>query len=87
VTVSREGKGGIRVYVLELGGGASRGDVQKVTVKLKPLLSGEERRELYRAADPERWQRALEASVQHLLKGEHGAESLHEELGPEPPAR
>jgi hypothetical protein len=40
ITRAKEGRGGLRFYVLELGGGLSQSDVetQIVTLKLKPVL-------------------------------------------------
>ena len=42
VTVKKEGGGGIKLYVFDLKGGASRDDVQKIKVTLEPLFTKEE---------------------------------------------
>lgn len=57
VTVKKEGKGGIKIYVLELGGGGSRDDVQKVKIKLSPIVSKEILLGLYKKRHPERLNR------------------------------
>lgn len=69
VTARKEGKAGIKVYVVELGGGGSRDDVQKVTVTLTPLLSKEERIALYKTRYPQKWKVLEETSTEGLLKG------------------
>jgi hypothetical protein len=80
VTARKEGKAGIKVYVVELGGGGSRDDVQKVTVTLTPLLSKEERIALYKTRYPEKWQVLEETSIEGLLKGSND-EPLGDLLG------
>ena len=47
VTVKKDAKAGIKVYVLEAGGGIGQDEVQKVKVNLTPLLTREEVRKLY----------------------------------------
>jgi hypothetical protein len=42
VSVSREGKAGINIQVLDLGGGVSKAEAQIVRVTLKPLLTRDE---------------------------------------------
>ena len=74
VTVKREGKGGVKINVLqfgggELSGGASRDDVQKVKVKLSPLVSKEEILKAYYKENPEKWQKFLKTTVDALTKG------------------
>jgi len=74
VTVKREGKGGVKINVLqfgggELSGGASRDDVQKVKVKLSPLVSKEQILKAYYKENPEKWQKFLETTVDALTKG------------------
>ena len=39
VTVKKDAKAGLKISVLEFGGGASRDDVQKIKVKLEPLFT------------------------------------------------
>jgi hypothetical protein len=80
VTARKEGKAGIKVYVVELGGGGSRDDVQKVTVTLTPLLSKEERIALYKTRYPEKWKKLEETSIEGLLKGSND-EPLGDLLG------
>lgn len=69
VTVKKEGKGGIKIYVLELGGGGSRDDVQKVKLTLSPLLEKEQLLAMYNKMYPERWQEFLKTNVEALTKG------------------
>lgn len=69
VTVKKEGKGGVKIYVLELGGGGGRDDVQKVKVTLSPLLSKEALLGIYKKLYPERWQELLKTSAEALTKG------------------
>ncbi|MFN6567161.1 trypco2 family protein [Dendronalium sp. ChiSLP03b] len=69
VTARKEGKAGIKVYVVELGSGGSRDDVQKVTVTLTPLLSKEERITLYKTRYPQKWKLLEETSIEGLMKG------------------
>lgn len=80
VTARKEGKAGIKVYVVELGGGGSRDDVQKVTVTLTPLLTKEERIALYKTRYPEKWKTLEETSIEGLLKGSND-EPLGDLLG------
>lgn len=69
VTVKKEGKGGIKIYVIELGGGNSQDDVQKVKVTLSPLLNKEQRLGIYKKKYPERWKELLDKSVEGAMKG------------------
>jgi hypothetical protein len=69
VTVKNEGKAGIKLYVVELGGGGSRDDVQKVKVSLSPLLSKEQLLSLYKQRYPEKWKEFLSTISDTLLKG------------------
>jgi hypothetical protein len=69
VTVKKEGKGGVKIYVLEVGGGGSRDDVQKVKVTLSPLLNKEALLGIYKKLYPERWQELLKTSAEALTKG------------------
>lgn len=69
VTVKNEGKAGIKLYVVDVGGGASRDDVQKVKVSLSPLLSKEQLLSLYKQRYPEKWKAFLETISDTLLKG------------------
>ena len=69
VTVKHEGKAGIKLYVVDLGGGASRDDVQKVKVSLSPLLNKEQLLSLYKQRYPEKWKAFLATISDTLLKG------------------
>ncbi|NEQ82389.1 MAG: hypothetical protein F6K26_19720 [Moorea sp. SIO2I5] len=69
VTVKKEAKGGVKIYVLDLGGGGSRDDVQKVKVKLSPLLSKETLLKIYRKRHPDRLRELVEQSIEGTLKG------------------
>lgn len=74
VTVKKEGGGGVKINVLQFGGGEvsgkiSRDDVQKVTVKLSPLLSKEQILKAYYKKNPEKWQKFLDTSLLAVLKG------------------
>jgi hypothetical protein len=80
VAVHKEGKAGLQIYVVELGGGVGRDDTHNVTVTLTPLLSKEERIRLYKTHYPERWAALEYASVKAGLKGS-GEESLDNLFG------
>ncbi|MBW4542282.1 MAG: hypothetical protein KME43_24565 [Myxacorys chilensis ATA2-1-KO14] len=69
VTVKKEGKGGLKFYVIDFGGAASRDDVQKVKVSLSPLLSKEQLLSLYKQRYPEKWEAFLATISDTLLKG------------------
>lgn len=69
VTVRREGKAGLKLYVFQLGGGGSRDDVQKVKVTLSPLLSKEVLLGIYRKRYPERLSELADKSIEGLTKG------------------
>lgn len=69
VTVKKEGKAGVKIYVLQLGGGGSRDDVQKVKVSLSPLLDKETLVKIYKQRYPERWREFLVQSSDALTKG------------------
>ncbi|ARV62096.1 hypothetical protein BZZ01_28790 [Nostocales cyanobacterium HT-58-2] len=80
VTVKKEGKGGVKIYVLELGGGGSRDDVQKVKVKLSPLLSKETLLGLYRKRHPEQVQEFVDQSIKALTKNVDDNSTLGEQF-------
>jgi hypothetical protein len=46
VAVTKEGKAGVHVYVVEAGGSAKRDDIQTVTVTMTPLIDKPERMKL-----------------------------------------
>ena len=52
VTVKKEGGGGIKLYVVDLKGGASRDDVQKIKVTLEPLFTKEELLDILKENNP-----------------------------------
>jgi len=69
VSVTYEAKGGVKIYVVELGGGANHEDLHNVSVKLTPLLTKEERIKLYKERFPERWKQVETAALQGGIKG------------------
>ncbi len=74
VTVKKEGGGGVKINVLQFGGGevsgkVSRDDVQKVKVKLSPLVSKEYLLKAYYQKNPEKWEKLLDTSLLGVLKG------------------
>lgn len=75
VTVKKEGKGGVKINVLsvgggELAGGVSRDDIQKVKVKLSPLLNKEQLLGFYnKSINPEKRKEFLKTSIEALTKG------------------
>ncbi|MEP0755216.1 hypothetical protein NDA03_23650 [Trichocoleus sp. Lan] len=79
VTVKKEAKGGIKIYVLELGGGGSRDDVQKVKVKLSPIVNKETLLGLYKKRHPERLNELVDDHIEGIFKGGSG-ENLNEQF-------
>ncbi|MEC4813406.1 MAG: trypco2 family protein [Scytonema sp. PMC 1069.18] len=77
VTVRKEGKAGLKVYVVEMGGGGSLDDIQKVKVTLSPLLTKEARLAIYQKRYPQRWTELMNKSVEALTKG--GDDNLGDE--------
>ena len=69
VTVKKSGKAGIKIYVLEMEGGSSRDDVQKVKVKLSPLLNKEQLLKMYKKKYSENWPEFLEKVSDAGMKG------------------
>ena len=80
VTVRKEGKAGLNIHVIEVGGDVGRDDVQTIKVTLSPLLTKEERIRLYKARYPERWHALEGASVEAGVKG-HDKKSSEEVFG------
>lgn len=80
VTVKREGKTGIKIYVLEAGGSASRDDVQTVKVKLSPLLGKEKLLEDYQKRHPDRVQKLADKSLGALFKNVDDGTSVSEQF-------
>jgi hypothetical protein len=75
VTVSREGKGGIKIDVLSFGGGEAGGtlkreDVHTVKVKLSPLFDKERLMEFYATLHSDKVPTSVKQSLDALLKGE-----------------
>ena len=69
VTVKKEGRTGFKIYVLELGGGASRDDVQKVKVKLSSLFTRKQLLAIYKNKYSERWDEVMEQGAKSSMKG------------------
>jgi hypothetical protein len=74
VTVKKEGGGGVKINVLQFGGGelsgkVSRDDVQKVIVKLSPLLSKEQLLKAYYQKNPGKWRNFVDKTLEGTLKG------------------
>jgi hypothetical protein len=80
VTVKREGKAGIKIYVLEAGGSTSRDDVQTVKVKLSPLLSKEKLLEDYQKRYPDRLEKLADKSIGALFKNIDDGSSVGEQF-------
>lgn len=75
VTVKREGRAGIKIDVVavgggELGGGISRDDVHKVKVTLSPLFDKDRMLEFYQALQSDQVPASVKQSLAALLKGE-----------------
>jgi|WetSurMetagenome_2_1015567.scaffolds.fasta_scaffold1560686_1 hypothetical protein len=69
VKVVKEGNAGIKIQVVELGGGLSREDVHTVKVSLNPLLSKDERLQLYKNRFPEKFKQLQDAALTATFKG------------------
>lgn len=69
VAVKKEGTAGIKIYVVEIGGGGSRDDIQTVRIQLSPLLDKQELREIYKRKNPEQWKTFVKESSDALIKG------------------
>ena len=85
VTVKKEGGGGVKINVLQFGGGevsgkVSRDDVQKVVVKLSPLVSKEALLNAYAKKNPEKYQEFVNQNLQGILKGD-STSNLNDDLG------
>jgi len=80
VTVKKEGNGGIKVNVLpflpvgggEVSGKVSQDHIQKVIVKLSPLLDKELMVKHYIQNHPEKVQKLLDQNSRAILKGPDG---------------
>jgi hypothetical protein len=79
VTVRREGKGGVKVNVVsiggaEMGGGMSHDAVQTVKIHLSPLLDKAQLLEYYKTLHPDQMTSIVKCSLDALFKGnDHGA--------------
>ncbi len=74
VTVKKEGKAGVKVDVLsiggaELGSGSGQDKIQKIKVKLSPLFEKEEIKEYYKAFRPNKVLPSIKKSLD-ALKGD-----------------
>ncbi len=77
VTVSREGKGGVKIDVVSIGGGElggviKREDVHTVKVTLSPLFDKERLMEFYQTLHSDKVPTTVKQSLEALLKGEEG---------------
>jgi hypothetical protein len=52
ITIKKDAKGGLKISVFELGGGASRDDVQKIKVTLEPLFTKEQLLDILEKQNP-----------------------------------
>lgn len=77
VTVSREGRAGVKIDVVSIGGGELGGnlkqeDVHTVKVSLSPLFDKERLMEFYQTLHSNQVPTAIKQSLDALLKGEEG---------------
>ena len=80
VTVKKEGKAGVKVDVLsvggaEVGGGVGQDKIQKVKVKLSPLFDKEEIKEYYKAFRPDDVLPSIKKSLDVLKGDEEGSQA------------
>jgi hypothetical protein len=68
VAVRKEGRAGIQIYVVDIGGGGSHEKTQRVNVRLSPLYSRDEMRGFVEQ-DPELGPRLQEVAKEGALKG------------------
>lgn len=83
VTVKREGRAGVKVDVVsigggELGGGVSRDDVHQVNVKLSPIFSKEKLLEIYETLHSDQISPMVKRGIDALLKGNN--DNLNEQF-------
>ncbi|MBD3883910.1 hypothetical protein IFO70_19320 [Phormidium tenue FACHB-886] len=74
VTVKREGKAGVKINVVsigggELGGSVSRDDVHKVKVSLSPLFDKKRLMEFYNTLHSDQVPKSVKQSLEALFKG------------------
>ena len=80
VTVKKEGKAGVKVDVLsvggaEVGGGVGQDKIQKIKVKLSPLFEKEEIKEYYKAFRPDDVLPSIKKSLDVLKGDEEGSQA------------
>jgi len=68
ITARKEAQAGVKIYVLDVGGGGSQERAQTVRVSLRPLYSREEMRRFVEQ-DPELGPRLRQVAKQGALKG------------------
>ena len=68
VAFRKEGQAGVRVYVVDIGGGVGHEQAQRVRVSLRPLYSREEMRRFIEQ-DPVLGPQLRQAAAQVVLKG------------------
>jgi Trypsin-co-occurring domain 2 len=76
VTVKRESKGGIKIYVLEAGAATSQDEIQTVKITLSPLLNKETLLKLYQQQHPEQIQIFIDRSLEAMTKNVDDGSSL-----------
>lgn len=69
VTVKKEGGGGVKLYVFDLKGGASRNDVQKIKVTLEPLFTKEQLLDILKENNPQFLEYVKRHAPRALTKG------------------
>ncbi|OUL28508.1 trypco2 family protein [Nostoc sp. 106C] len=72
VAVQKEAKGKIKIYVLEVGGGSSRSDVQKIKVTLSPMFDKKALLDFYKTLHSDRVPGTVKKSLDALFKGDDG---------------
>ena len=75
VTVKKQGGGGVKLYVFDLKGGASRDDVQKIKVTLEPLFTKEQLLDILKENNPKFLEYIKRHAPKALTKGV-GTENL-----------
>ena len=78
VTVKKEAKGGLKLYVAEAGTTLNQENIQKIKLTLSPLLDKETLLKIYKSRYPEKWKEFLKTGGDALTKG--GKDNLDEQL-------
>jgi hypothetical protein len=73
VAVTKEGGAGLSIQVIQLGGQIEQQHVQRVKVKLTPLLDKEERLRYFQVKYPEMWKALQERQLHATIKGSEDA--------------